>query len=208
MKKEIIDGVVYVPEEAMQAAFQDRIKKLSADRIAAEDHAKSLQEEIDQIHGKLGTLDTMAQELENYKGQLEEANNRYNRHTAMADHGWSDPDLRDAVEWAYQKYQKNNDEPMNLGDWLASIKEDPSQAPKILRPHLKIESPIEEVKQQTERPKSQKIIESVPPKTNSGVRSAPVKKDNLIDRGIDDLEFLRANREQIRSAWRSNKKQG
>ena len=51
MKKEIIDGVVYVPEDEIQAAFQDRIKKLSADRIAAEDRAKTLQDEIDSIHG-------------------------------------------------------------------------------------------------------------------------------------------------------------
>jgi hypothetical protein len=203
MKKEIIDGVVYVPEEEIQLAFQDRIKKLSADRIAAEDHAKSLQEEIDNIHGKLGTLDTMAQELENYKSQLEEANNRYNRHTAMADYGWSDPDLRDAVEWSYQKYQNKTEQPMALGEWLKSIKEDPSLAPVILRPHLQKEAvqpePVQQ-SQQIEERRSEPVTK--PPRTNSGVKSAPVKKDNLIDRGLGDLDFYRENRDQIRHAWR------
>ena len=70
MKKEMIDGVVYVPEEQITAAFQDRIKKLSADRVAAEDHAAKLQAQIDKISGKLQTVDTMAEQLENYKQQL------------------------------------------------------------------------------------------------------------------------------------------
>ncbi len=199
MKKEIIDGVVYVPEDEIQLAMQDRIKKLSADRIAAEDRAANLQEQIDNMQGKLQTLDTMAQELEGYKTQLDEANNRYNRHTAMAQFGWSDPDLREAVEWSYQKYQKNTDQPLELNDWLKSIKEDPNLAPKILRPHLNIEPQIE-----SSAPEKVENVEPIikPPKTNSGVKSAPVKKDNLIDRGLNDLDFYRQNREAIRAAYR------
>ena len=204
MKKELIEGVVYVPEDEIQAAFQDRIKKLSADRIAAEDRAKTLQDEIDSIHGKLGTLDTMAEELENYKTQLSEADNKYNRHTAMADQGWSDPDLRDAVEWSYQKYQKGNEDAMSLGEWLSAIKEDPSTAPVILRPHLIVEietTPDPDPTPARQTRNADPLIR--PPKTNSRVKSSPVKKDNLIDRGLEDLEFYRQNREAIRKAYKN-----
>lgn len=201
MKKEIIDGVVYVPEEEIKLAFENRIKKLSSDRITAEDRAKELQEQLDGLQGKLGTVDTMADELENYKKQLEEANTRYNRHSAMANYGWIDSELREAVEWSYNKYQNSNDDPLSLSDWLEEIKKSPEKAPVILRPHLKSEvitqpDPVVE-------PEQVKTVENVkPPKTNSGVKSAPVKKDNLIDRGLSDLEFYRENRDQIRNAWR------
>ena len=48
----------------MQAAMQERIKKLSADRVAAEDRAKELQGQLDAMQGKLTTLDTLAQQVE------------------------------------------------------------------------------------------------------------------------------------------------
>jgi hypothetical protein len=201
VRKEIIDGVVYVPEEEIKLAFENRIKKLSSDRITAEDKSKELQEQLDGLQGKLGTVDTMADELENYKKQLEEANTRYNRHSAMANYGWIDSELREAVEWSYSKYQNSNDDPLSLSDWLEEIKKSPEKAPVILRPHLKSEAvtqpdPVVE-------PEQVKPVENVkPPKTNSGVKSAPVKKDNLIDRGLSDLEFYRENRDQIRNAWR------
>ena len=70
MDKKVIEGVVYVPQEAMQAAMQERIKKLSADRVASEDRAKDLQGQLDAMQGKLTTLDTLAQQVEDYKSQL------------------------------------------------------------------------------------------------------------------------------------------
>ena len=70
MDKKIIEGVTYVPQAAMQAAMEERIKKLSADRVAAEDRAKELQSQLDTMQGKLGTLDTLASQVEQYKSQL------------------------------------------------------------------------------------------------------------------------------------------
>ena len=209
MDKQIIEGVTYVPQAEFEAAFKDRIRKLSADRVAAEDKAKSLQEELDSISGKLGTIDTMASQLEEYKQQLEEANSRYTRHTALADNGWTDPDLRDAVEWSYTKAMKGKSkkETLSLSDWLQEIRANPAEAPAILRPHLHTEAaaiPTEELQQGGEA----SIIDPpalIPPKTNTGVKPTPVQTTDLIDKGGQDLDFYRANRAEIMEAWKNRR---
>tara|TARA_B100001123_G_C15221761_1_gene991538 strand:+ start:793 stop:1398 length:606 start_codon:yes stop_codon:yes gene_type:complete len=198
MDKQIIEGVTYVPKAEIEAAFKERIRKLSADRVAAEDRAKELQSELDSISGKLGTIDTMASQLEEYKSRLEEAESRYTRHTAMADHGWTDPELRDAVEWAYTKAMKGKSKKdiLSLSDWLTEIKSNPDSAPSILRPHL----------QGTEQTESAEVPDIdppalIPPKTNTGIKPTPISTTDILEKAAADPEFYRANRDAIRKAW-------
>ena len=204
MDKKVIEGITYVPQAAMQAAMEERIKKLSADRVAAEDRAKELQSQLDTMQGKLGTLDTLASQVEQYKSQLEEANTRYTRHTSMADHGWTDPDLRDGVEWAYSKAMNGRAKKyvVSFSDWLGEIKQDPTKAPALLRPHIQApqtaEAP-EATEAQIEQPEAPVLI---PPSTNTGVKPSPVRSSDIIERGMQDLDFYRANREAIAKAWK------
>ena len=198
MDKKVIEGETYVPQAEIEAAFKERIKKLSADRVAAEDRAKQLQGELDNLSGKLGTIDTMAGQLEEYKTKLTEAETRYSRHTAMADQGWTDPDLRDAVEWSYNKAMKNKSkkDQMSLSDWLLEIKNNPDTAPSILRPHLNSEA----VPQQIESVEAEAPA-LIPPKTNTGIKPTPIQSTDLVEKGATDLEFYRANRDAIRKAY-------
>ena len=207
MDKKVIEGVVYVPQDAMQAAMQERIKKLSADRVAAEDRAKELQGQLDAMQGKLTTLDTLAQQVEDYKTQLSEANTRYTRHTSMADFGFTDPDIRDAVEWSYSKAMKGKakKDQLSFADWLAEIKEDPTKAPAILQPHMQpvqVETEaapeVEAMPQAMAQPDNPALL---PPSTNAGARPAPMQSADLVQKGLDDLDFYRANREAIRKAY-------
>lgn len=206
MDKKIIEGVTYVPQDAMQAAMQERIKKLSADRVAAEDRAKELQGQLDAMQGKLTTLDTLAQQVEDYKSQLSEANTRYNRHTSMADFGFTDPEIRDAVEWSYNKAmgRRSEKEQISFSDWLTEIKEDPTKAPAILQPHM--QSPAGELDQTVEAVEETAPAQAdnpalLPPSTNAGARPAPMQSADLVQKGLDDLDFYRANREAIRKAY-------
>tara|TARA_Y100000593_G_scaffold92881_1_gene185911 strand:+ start:925 stop:1560 length:636 start_codon:yes stop_codon:yes gene_type:complete len=208
MDKKVIEGVVYVPQEAMQAAMQERIKKLSADRVAAEDRAKDLQGQLDAMQGKLTTLDTLAQQVEDYKSQLSEANTRYTRHTSMADFGFTDPEIRDAVEWSFSKAMKGKPkkDQLSFADWLAEIKEDPTKAPAILQPHMQLpqvetEAAPEAVEAVPQAMAQQNNPALLPPSTNAGARPAPMQSADLVQKGLDDLDFYRANRDAIRKAY-------
>lgn len=205
MDKKIIEGVTYVPQDAMQAAMQERIKKLSADRVAAEDRAKELQGQLDAMQGKLTTLDTLAQQVEDYKSQLSEANTRYTRHTSMADYGFTDPNIRDAVEWSYNKAMHSlaKKDQLSFKDWLQEISQDPTKAPAILLPHIHpAETPGEVVAESEEMPQAEQESPALlPPSTNTGARPAPMQSADLIQKGLDDLDFYRANRDAIRKAY-------
>jgi hypothetical protein len=212
MDKKVIEGVTYVPLADIENSFKERIRKLSADRVAAEDRAKELQAELDSVSGKLGTIDTMAQSLEEYKTKLQEAESRYTRHTAMADHGWTDPDIRDAVEWAYSRAMqgKSKKEQMPLGEWLADMEKNPSTAPAVLKPHLDARrTTTEQTTEPTTEPApvatEQGQIDPpalIPPRANNGVQPTPVQSTDLVDKGLQDLEFYRANRDAILKAYK------
>lgn len=206
MKEQEIDGVIYVPRAELEASFKDRLAKLSAKASTAEDRATELQTELDGMAGKLGALDTLQQQIDEYRAQLDTANTRYERHSAIAAHGLTDPDLRDAVEWAYDRAMSTADSPLDLGEWLTQIKADPSSAPSVLRPHLSA-APVEA--QGTEgaeqpQPAEQQAPALLPPRapsTNRGAQPAPTGGDDLFKRAATDLDFYRQNREAIKSAW-------
>tara|TARA_R110000737_G_scaffold147071_1_gene176900 strand:- start:825 stop:1460 length:636 start_codon:yes stop_codon:yes gene_type:complete len=210
MDKREIDGVMYVPQEAMQSAMEERIRKLSTDRVSSDDKAKELQSQLDELHGKLGNLDSMVEEIADYKKRLSESDSRYQRHASMASQGITDPDLIEAVEWSYQKTMMKIEESerVELSDWLNGIKENPDTAPSILRPHFQVKT-IEE-KSIEENPEGRAAPEKeidppvlLPPRTNAGVKQAPVKSGDMISNGIQDLDYYRANRKAILSKWRN-----
>ena len=200
MDKRQIDGVTYVPQEDMQRAFEERLQKVTAARITAEDRAAQLEGQLDEATGRLGTLDTLNSRISELENSLDSEKSRFSRHTAMADNGWTDPELRSAVEWSYDRAMSAlpKKDHIPLAEWLSSIRANPDTAPKLLRPHLIKASP-EPAAQETAPPDPTEMDAPtmLPPRTNTGARPAPVKTASLIDRGMNDLEFYRQNREAI-----------
>ena len=159
---------------------------------------------------KIQKLTSRIQELET---ELDGANNRYSRHTAMADMGFQDAEIRDLVEWQYEKAMKSLDkkDQITLGDWLQQIKDDPSTAPVTLRPHIKTTPdqatpPDQEAAPQVVQEAAPGAVQDspviLPPKTNTGTVQAPVQSTDLLKRAADDFDFYRENRDAIRKAWR------
>lgn len=213
MRTKEIEGVEYVAKADIEAAVQARISKLSARAVQAEETAQALQTELDNQTGKLGSLDTLQSKIEDLQAQLTDANTRYDRHNAMAQNGFTDPDLRDAVEWAYNKAMQGNEAPTPLADWLASIKADPSNAPLILRPHLQTNpqpvdpstptaTPDADPTSTTPDPVLDVAPALLPPKTNMGAQPAPTQQGDILKQlATADLETYRANRDAARKAW-------
>jgi|TARA_R110000796_G_scaffold251881_1_gene384355 hypothetical protein len=200
------EGFTYVLKSEMESALKDRIQKLSSRAIEAEEAAKTLQDQLDTQAGKLETLETLNSQIKNLGEELTRSESKYERHLAIAEMGFPDEDLREMVEWSYQKATKGLEEAPTLYDWLGEIKKDPSKAPRALAPHLaSLQSPSIQSTQE-ESPSTQSIQEEppimLPPKTNRGAQSAPVKSTDMLKRGAEDFEFYKANRDSIRSAWK------
>jgi ATPase subunit of ABC transporter with duplicated ATPase domains len=205
------DGATYVLQSDMEAAFKDRIQKLSARAIQAEEQVKAIQDQMDNQTGELAKIQKLSARVQELEQELDGANSRYERHTAMADLGFQDPDIRDLVEWQYEKAMKGQKEKVTLAEWLQDIKADPTKAPVTLRPHLK--APVQEAQapvdqavnadpQVSPEPPAQDSPVMLPPKTNTGTVQAPVQSSDLLKRAESDFEFYRENRDAIRKAYR------
>ena len=208
------EGVEYVLKADIEAAFKDRISKLSARAIQAEEAAKALQDTLDNQAGELTKISTLQEKVTTLEQSLQDAESKYTRVSMLSEMGFTDPDLRDAVEWAYSRANSE----ATLQEWIQGIKENPAEAPLVLRPHLQAKQATEAAPTAEATPEATpeaapthlqaQAVEHpslLPPRTNTGAKPAPVQSADLFSR-VGDSDFYRANRDMIMKAWRSGKR--
>ena len=143
-------------------------------------------------------LAAMASQLEALPAELSVSKTRYQTHSAITSAGFTDPDVRDMVEWSYSRAMEGRakKDRQALGDWIESVKGDPSTAPTALRPHLA---------QPSAEPAGEAVAadpRSMAPASNAAVSAAPeMGGRDLIEQGMRDPAFYEANRDAIRQAW-------
>ena len=205
------EGVEYVLKADIEAAFKDRISKLSARAIQAEEAAKALQDTLDNQSGELTKISTLQEKVSTLEQSLQEAESKYSRVSMLSDMGFTDPDLRDAVEWAYSRANSE----ASLEDWIKGIKENPAEAPMVLRPHLQANATPEAAAESTQSAESEPVAQAepaespslLPPRTNTGAKPAPVQSGDILKRvESGDLDFYEQNHEAIVKAWRQQKR--
>lgn len=197
------DGQVYVLKSDMENAIQSRLQKMSARAADAEQQAAQLQETIDGMNGRLGALDNLQSQIDQYKQQLEQANGRFDRFQTVSKYGMTDPDQMELIEWQYERTmsKRNKKDQQSLNDWLDGLVQDPSTAPIALRPHLQgIAQAQEAPSAPQEAPQAAEALPQ-PPRMNNGAITAPPTTENLVERGLKDLDFYRENREAIKKAF-------
>jgi len=196
------EGQVYVLKSDMENAIQSRLQKMSARAADAEQQAAQLQDTIDGMNGRLGALDNLQSQIDQYKEQLDQANGRFERYQTVSKFGMTDPDQLELVEWQYKRTmaQRNKKDQQSLGDWLDGLVQDPSTAPIALRPHLQSIAQAQSEAQPEAQPQVQNALPQ-PPRMNNGAIQAPPTTENLVDRGLRDLDFYRENREAIKKAF-------
>jgi hypothetical protein len=214
MKTITHEGIEYVLKSDIEAAFKDRISKLSARAIQAEESAKALQDTLDNQAGELTKISTLQEKVSTLEQSLQDAESKYSRVSMLSEMGFTDPDLRDAVEWAYSRANSE----ASLQEWIQGIKENPAEAPLVLRPHLQSKQAPEAAPTAEAAPEASpeaapthlqaQAVEHpslLPPRTNTGAKPAPVQSADLYSR-VGDSDFYRANRDMIMKAWRSGKR--
>lgn len=143
MEVKNIEGVEYILKSDVDDLVRSRLSKVSERARAAEARVLELEESVEANKGAAAQLTDLQLQIESLTGQLEQSKSLYSTHSTIAKHGFIDPELRDLVEWQYQKAIKDipKKERPDLDTWLSDLKEDPSKATKALRPFLKSEAP-------------------------------------------------------------------
>lgn len=208
------DGNVYVLKSDMESVIKDRIAKVSARAQQAEEQVRTLQTDLDAAKQSAGTSDVLAQQLEEYREQLQQANSRFDRYKAISKHGLVDDDMIEAIEWSYEKSQSkvSKKDRVSLTDWLESAVSNPDNAPTVLRPHLlqlqqQANSTQENSEQMNSEPSSTpqvtpQVTQQTAPNVNAGAMP-PVDGPDIIQRGLNDSDFYQSNRDAIVKQWRA-----
>lgn len=201
METKIIDGVEYIAKENVDGLIQDKISKYAKRAREAETKVEEMNDHLIQAAEKMKTVDNLTEQIYGLKEELSNANSKYERHAAIASLGIQDPDVRDALEWQYQR--SNTDE--SFGEWMNGLKENPENAPSFLRSHFEPnESPkmdnkaIEKMETTKETPQPKQA-----PKTNAKtIQSNNTEtQSDILSRGLNDPDFYKQNREAMRQAW-------
>jgi len=201
MEVKEIDGTEYLPKSAVDKLVRERIAKVSERARTAEGRIKEMEPQLAASADSTARLEAMANQLESLQAELSVSKTRYQTHSAITSAGFTDPDVRDMVEWSYSRAMEGRakKDRQALGDWIEAVKGDPSTAPTALRPHLAQPS--------AEQPAgAPAVADDVPrgtaPPSNASVSAAPeMGGRDLIEQGMRDPGFYEANRDAIRAAW-------
>ena len=139
MEKTTIEGVEYYAADQVETLIRSRLAKVSERARTAEAKLEEMEGQLGEAQSKVGVSDTLAQRVQQLEEQLSNAEGKYNRHTAISSHGFTDPDVRDLIEWAFDRAASGTPEGQDrpeLAAWLAQMKENPDEAPAAIRPHL------------------------------------------------------------------------
>ena len=201
METKIIDGVEYIAKEHIDGLIQDKISKYAKRTREAETQIEEMNQRLVEAGEKLKTVDNLTEQIYGLKEELQNANTKYERHAAIAELGIQDPDVRDALEWQYQR----TDTKESFGDWMKGLKENPENAPSFLRQHFQTSEPPKMENNVVQNVETTKDIPQPkePPKTNQKTvqsNNTETNKD-ILSRGLNDPGFYKANREAIRNAW-------
>jgi len=206
-KTKTIEGVEYIQKDQVDEIVRSRIAKYSEKLTAAESRISEFESQLDEAKAKSGLVDSLTSQLESLKGELSQANSRYERHATISSHGISDPSIRDAIEWAYDKQMGEvaKKDRVGLGEWLTGINSNPDTAPAFLRPFFGPNA-SNQTAPPTQSPPTQSPQLQSPP-TNSGIaqREQTSATQNDLLQKAGDREFYEANREAIREAYYASK---
>ena len=201
METKIIDGVEYIAKEQVDGLIQDKISKYAKRAREAESQVDEMNQQLETAAEKMKTVESLTEQIYTLKDELTNANSKYERHSAIAEHGISDPDVRDALEWQYQRSKSEE----TFGDWIKSLKENPENAPSFLRSHFEKNEPpkMENAPVKTMETTKDNPEPKPAPKTNAKTvqsNNTETHKD-ILSRGLNDPDFYKQNREAMKQAW-------
>ena len=211
MKTKEIEGQEYILKTDVDELVRQRITKVSERARTAEEKVKEMSNIAATAQDSQAIIDGYQKQIAELQASMEKQKALYDSHSTIARYGFLDDDLRDMVEWSYNREMsgRSKKNQQKLGEWLEDIKANPEKAPVTLRPHLisANQSPSE-VQTETITP-DHRQTSTPPPKTqqSSGVVQPTEKiSSSLIESALRDPEIYRARREEIKATWYAQRK--
>ena len=221
MSTKLIDGVEYILKSSVETIIKDRVSKVAARASSAEHMVTQLETQLTEMSQSAGSVETLNSQITDLQNQLNQSNQKYTRFQSISKHGLSDPRMVAAIEWSYDYEQQRlpEESKQSLSDWLDHQVANPSEAPVILRPHLKaLNKTATPITQSESAPPAQVAPPAPPappvatpapippPSTNRGAIPSP-DESNFWQEAASNPKFYEANREEIRARINSKRRQ-
>lgn len=131
------EGQKWVLQSDVDEIVTSRLTEVTGKKREAETKLATTERELADLKKTAGNTEALAAEVADLRGKLAQSDARYERHTAIAAAGITDPDLRDAVEWAYERANGKlaKKDQRSLQDTIEAWSSDPTAAPASVR-HL------------------------------------------------------------------------
>lgn len=200
------EGKEYILKSEVDNIVTSRISKISESRRALQTELDSLKAEYTSIQEKVSGVDALHTQIANLQDDLKHANTRYNRHSSIASHGITNPEIRDLVEWQFTKTMDSRakKDRVPMAEWLDGLKAEGATIPHVLKPYFGAQPENKEpVKQNTSLPGSAPPAPAITPQSNNGVQAAPdgATSKDLLSKGSQSYEFYQKNRAKIKEMY-------
>ena len=213
MKTITHEGQEYILKSEVDGIVRERLSKVTENKRSAEKRVQELETQLEDMSSKVKGAEAMASQLATLQDELAVSNQRYERHQAIAAQGITDPEVRDLVEWQYNKAMdsKAKKDRIPMGEWMATMKEG-GEVPTVLKPYFQAQeapqnAPQESVPTNVDRSQIQALgepLQSTPrPSTNQGVAQATnhSTSGDVWKRAASDFEFYQQNRAELKKQY-------
>jgi hypothetical protein len=219
-KIKVIEGIEYIEKSSVDEIISSRLSKYADKNRELETRVEQYQQQIDEAKSSMGLVEKLNSQIDQLTGELSTARSQYERHSTIGKYGIIDPQIRDAVEWTFDREMSSRPkkDQVSLNDWMESISKNPENAPALLRPFFNPaptssseQSPTSGVPENVPMSIPQQPNPTIPQQpptmiqSNNGVRQSGIPTGDILSRASNP-DFYSKNREAIREAFYSQRK--
>ncbi len=220
------DGKEYILKEDVDGLVRERLSKITESKRQLESRTELLSNQLQEMETKVKNSDAMASQIAQLQDELSISHKKYERHSAIAQHGITDSRIRDLVEWQYSKSMesKAKKDQVNLSTWLENMKNE-GEVPLLLQPYIGANAPTTEAQAPTTEAQAPTTEAQAPtteaqaptteaqapgltastlsrPTTNKSVAAVADSGTNAsMLKKATDYDYFRANRSEIKKRY-------
>ena len=202
------EGREYILKTEVDNIVSNRVSKISESRRTTQNELDEMKSRYSDMEEKYKGVQALHSQISSLQEQLSNSNQKYSRHSAIANHGITNSDVRDLVEWQYTKAMdgRPKKDKVTMGEWLQGFQEEGAQIPHTLQPYFK---PTQNANPQTvsSTPAQLSSLNRTAPQTNHSVQQTSDNQtsSDMISKGTQDFEYYRKNRAKIKELYYARK---
>ena len=97
------DGKEYILKSEVDGIVQSRLSKITEAKRLSEQRVTDLEAQLSTMKSSMEGVDALNNRVMELESALKSSNDKYARHNAITEAGITNPQVRDLVEWQYNK---------------------------------------------------------------------------------------------------------